>query len=167
MKSKLLYLFFCAIALFTCMASCKKENTDIETALFSEFSSPTGYTYYKNNSTILASSAESAHNRFFRVRFNEIAKNALTNNGKLPVGGTFPTGSIVVKELYDSANGQIVLYAIMKKVPNDANAGSGWIWAEFNANGQIQYSTTKKGAGCISCHNTNGRDLVRLFDLFQ
>jgi hypothetical protein len=166
MKFKMLYLSFCAVAIAGFTQSCKKENTDMETMLFSEFSTTTGYTFYKNSSTIVASSAESPHNRFFRVRFNEIAKNALTNNGKLPVGGTFPEGSIVAKELYDSATGQLALYAVMKKASNDSNAANGWLWAEYNANGQIVYSVTKKGAGCISCHKTNARDLVRVFDLF-
>jgi Cytochrome P460 len=166
MKLRMLYLSFSITALLGITQSCKKENTEMETMLFSEFSTTTGYTFYKSNSAILASSSESPHNRFFRVRFNEIAKNALTNNGKLPVGGTFPEGSIIAKELYDSATGQLVLYAIMKKASNDANAGNGWLWAEYDAKGQIVYSVTKKGSGCISCHKTNGRDLVRLFDLF-
>jgi Cytochrome P460 len=166
MKLKILYMFFCAIALLGVTQSCKKETTDMETMLFSEFSTTTGYTFYKNSTTIVASSAESPHNRFFRVRFNEIAKNALTNNGKLPMGGSFPEGSIVAKELYDSATGQIALYAVMKKATNDANAGNGWIWVEYNPSGQIVYSAAKKGAGCISCHKTNARDYVRVFDLF-
>jgi Cytochrome P460 len=166
MKLKMLYVFFCAIAVAGFTQSCKKENTDVETMLFSEFSTTTGYTFYKSNATVLSSSPQSAHNHFFRVRFNEIAKNALTDNGKLPVGGTFPEGAIVAKELYDSATGQLAFYAVMKKATNDSNAGNGWLWAEYNPNGQIAYSVTKKGAGCISCHKTNGRDLVRLFDLF-
>jgi Cytochrome P460 len=166
MKFNILYLFSFVFLLSTLTESCKKEATDMEITLFNEFSNTTGYTYYKGNTAIVASSSESPHNRFFRVRFNAIAKNALTNNGKLPVGGAFPEGSIIVKELYDSATGQLAFYAIMKKMTGDSNAGSNWLWAEYSPDGKIAYSVTKKGGGCISCHNTNGRDLVRLFDLF-
>jgi len=100
------------------------------------------------------------------VRFNAIAQAALDDTGKLPVGSSIPTGSIIVKEIYSSANGSIDLYAIMKKDPSSSVSVSGYQWAEFKPDGSTFFSTKKKGNGCISCHSSSpNRDLVRTVDL--
>jgi hypothetical protein len=150
------------------LTSCKEENAekDEDKDLYEEVKSTTGYTWYKNNDTIQASSSESAHNDFFRVRFNAIAQAALTDDGKLPVNGSFPDGSIVAKELFNTQDGALQLTAVMKKTNSDNGAG-GWLWAEFKADGTVAYSTDEKGAGCLSCHSVNDRDHVRIFELFQ
>lgn len=124
------------------------------------------FIYYKNNNTVFPSSSPSAHNPYFRVRFNHIGANALTDNGKLPVGGSFPIGSLVVKELYNEQNGELKYLAVMEKIPTDTNSGAGWLWGEYKANGEVHIGVPAKGAACISCHSTNARDYVRLFDLF-
>ena len=145
------------------MQSCKKNktDTDADNALYSEITG-SGYSYYQSGN-ILPGVSPSPHGSF-KLRFNATAVSALDSTGELPTGNNFPTGSIIVKEVYDGSN--ISLYAVMKKDPSNGNAGSGWVWAEFHPDGSAAFSTGKKGDGCISCHNGSpNRDLTRTFDL--
>lgn len=152
-------------AVFTSIVGCQK-TTEADKLLF-EKATDTGYTYYKADSTVKPSSSPSAHNAFFRVKFNQTALAALTDSGRLPAGAVFPDGSIVVKELYNSVNGELQLLAVMEKASGNSAAGNNWLWAEFEPGGKAVFSTSKKGNGCISCHNASGnRDYVRLFELF-
>ncbi len=164
----------------TAIAACKHEaanevtpTTNVtaitDAALFAESSTTNGFTYYKNNNTILPTSGPSAHNAFFRVRFNAIAFAALTDNGKLPVGGTFPEGSLIVKELHNNASGTAETgIAIMKKNTGDPNANeNGWVWAEYFGDANTGLKVNTKGTGCNGCHSgPDNRDKVRLFHLF-
>ena len=147
--------------------SCKKKDEvspDDDNALFA-FVGQSGYTYYVGTPGITAGVGNSPHG-FERVRFNATAKAALDTTGKLPAGSSFPTGSVIVKEIYNSAAGSINLYAVMKKDPTSTVSGSGYQWAEFKPDGTATFSTGKKGDGCISCHSGSGnRDLLRTFDL--
>ncbi|CAN5537748.1 hypothetical protein BH11BAC2_BH11BAC2_03070 [soil metagenome] len=147
--------------------SCKKKDEaspDADKMLFS-LVGESGYTYYVGTPSITPGVGNSPHG-FERVRFNAIAQAALDATGKLPVGSTFPTGSVIVKEIYSSATGVINQYAVMKKDPSSSVAGNGYEWAEFNPDGSNTFTTGNKGVGCISCHSGAGnRDLVRTFDL--
>lgn len=166
MKKQFLSTLFVLICTSLILSQCKKA-TEEDKALFDKSKETTGFTYYKNDNTVLPSSSASAHNSFFRVRFNATAQAALTDNNKLPAGGSFPDGSLIVKELYDSQNGSLALLAVMEKASTNSASGAGWLWAEFKPDGKIVHSTSKKGEGCISCHSLSGnRDYVRLFELF-
>lgn len=115
---------------------------------------------------IYHASAPSAHHGYIRVRFNSIALSALTDGGKLPVGGTFPTGSLVVKELHaDSLGTGLFGYAIMEKLPTDSNQANGWVWGEYNLS-MAGTSVNTKGTQCTGCHSVDDRDMARVFDLF-
>src|SRR5690606_26694709 len=103
---------------------------------------------------------------FFRVRFNAIAKNAFNANGVLPDGENFPDGSMVVKELYNTKNGNLALIAIMKKDGKHKNQGEGWLWVEYDPDGNEVYALNRNGSGCVGCHKTNSNDFVRLFKLY-
>ena len=156
-------MIFCIIAL---VQSCKKDivSPSDDAALFTMVGQ-SGYTYYVGTPGITAGVGSSPHG-FERVRFNAIAQAALDSTGKLPIGASFPTGSIIVKEIYSSATGTIKLYAVMKKDLTSSSSGSGYQWAEFNTDGTTAFSTSKKGDGCISCHSGSGnRDLVLTFAL--
>ena len=98
--------------------SCKKDKSSPEndSALFSLIGQ-SGYTYYVGTPGITAGVGNSPHG-FERVRFNATAQAALDSTGKLPAGNSFPTGSVIVKEIYTSASGTINQYAIMKKDPS-------------------------------------------------
>ena len=162
-----LTMFIILVAIIASVQSCKKddEGTSTDTNLFNEISSTSGYTYYVGTPGITPGTGNSPHG-FERVRFNSTAQAALDSTGKLPVGASFPTGSIIVKEIYSSSTGSINLYAIMKKEPNNSSSGSGYLWAEIKPDASVTFSTSKKGDGCISCHSGSAnRDLVRTFDL--
>jgi len=157
------------VAINLLLMQCHKDNTitsEIDTALFAKAQSLNGFTYYKGTDSIYASSPQSAHKAFFRVRFNATAQAALTDNGKLPAGASFPEGSLIVKELHnDSLGTQLAGYAVMEKLATDTNQQHGWVWAEYKLNG-TGYTLSQKGGICTSCHSTNSRDDVRLFNLF-
>lgn len=128
-----------------------------------------GLTFYKGSSDTLAKIPNVySHNLFMRVKFNSIANAALTNNGKLPVNAVFPDSSLIVKELYNSSGGPLLLSAVMYKAPKDSSATEGWVWNEFKPDGSVVISLSKKGAACVSCHKGSAnRDLVRIFDLYE
>jgi len=154
-------------AIIAFLQSCRKENvvTATDSILYNEIKNSNGYTYYVGTPGITAGVGNSPHG-FERVRFNSTAQAALDSTGKLPSGNSFPTGSIIVKEIYSSAAGSINLYAVMKKDPGNSSAGSGYLWAEFKPDGSVAFSTSKKGNGCISCHSGSpNRDLALTFDL--
>ena len=132
-----------------------------DASLFDE-ANESDYTYYQSGNTI-SPAAESPHG-MYKLRFNSVALQALDSNGELPDNTSFPKGSVLVKEVY--RNSVLIVLAVIKKAPTDANAGDGWLWAEYALDGTPYERITTKGNGCISCHNdTPNRDLVRTFDL--
>lgn len=150
-----------SISLFA--VSCKKDDEDemADKELYNEVSSAS-YTFYQGGAILSAASA-SPHGSF-KLKFNATAAAALDSTGELPAGNSFPNGSLLVKEVYNGTS--LSLYAVMKKSPGDNNAGSGWVWAEYEPGGSVVFSAGKRGDGCISCHSgTPNRDLVRTFDL--
>jgi Cytochrome P460 len=169
-----------SIILFSVLAlgvalSCKKDVAPIanpepeettDANLYEAVKSSTGYTYYRNSDSIKASSKATAHGPWFRVRFNSIAKAALTDNGKLPVGAEFPEGSVVVKELYETQQGGLKYIAVMQKNKNHVNAAGTWLWGEYEADGKVYNGLATKGSACLGCHSSGDRDKVRLFELF-
>ncbi|HRC33281.1 MAG TPA: cytochrome P460 family protein [Bacteroidia bacterium] len=153
---KIIHAVFMISVFALIVSSCKKDKAeeDANQALIDEVNS-SGYTYYQNG-TLLSGVSPSPHGSF-KLRFNNIAKAAL-------VGNSFPTGSIIVKELFVGTT--LDQFAVMKKDASNANAGSGWVWAEFKPDGTVTYSAANKGSGCIGCHSgTPNRDLIRTFDL--
>jgi hypothetical protein len=135
-------------------------NTSDE-SLFAEVDAG-GFTYYEGG-TMFPAASPSPHSSF-RLRFNSIAQQALNNNGELDQNGSFPIGSVIVKEGY--LNQTFNSYAVMKKSPTDPNAVNGWLWGGYLIDGQTTISITEKGSHCVDCHSgTPNRDLVRTFDL--
>ena len=168
MRNKLYILLLPVLCLI--LMQCQKEHTsqpaETDQGIFTKATAVSGFTYYKGNDSVYKSSPQSAHVAYFRVRFNAVAQAALTDGGKLPNGASFPTGSLIVKELHqDSLGTSPSGYAIMEKLPNDTNQAETWVWAEYNLSG-TGYTINKKGAICTSCHSMDQRDKVRLFNLF-
>ena len=164
--SSILIITTVVSCIFT-LQSCKKDKeeepkiTNIDAEIFSNATS-SGYSFYQNGD-LLAGVSPSPHGAF-KLRFNSIAAAALDSTGELPSGNTFPSGSIIVKDIYSGST--LTTYAVMKKDPSDAFSGNGWIWAEYKPDGIVLFTTANKGNGCISCHNgTPNRDLTRTFDL--
>ncbi|HSH67898.1 MAG TPA: cytochrome P460 family protein [Bacteroidia bacterium] len=154
---------FLLLMVFIILNACKKDkmdkNSDVQ--LYTEITQ-SGFTYFQNGN-LLNGVSPSPHGAF-KLRFNSIAFAALDSAGKLPVGSMFPAGSILVKEVY--TGNTLSLYVVMKKDPSNENAGNDWVWAEFNTDGSVDFSVTKKGDACIGCHSGSpNRDLTRTFDL--
>ena len=172
MKTNLIIYGF---ALTLLVLACKKEKQEEDPALakgltdeslYQTIKSSTDYTFYKDDNSIKASSKATAHGPWFRVRFNKIAAAALTDNGKLPVGSTFPEGSIVVKELYETQQGGLKYIAVMQKASKNENQNATWVWGEYEADGKVYNGIGTKGSACVGCHSSGDRDKVRLFELF-
>lgn len=107
-----------------------------------------------------------AHTPVVRVLLNATASSAL-RDGRLPLGGSFPDGAVVFKEVRASASAQPSLYVVMVKDRENGLSGSGWLWAEYTPNGATAFSVDRRGSGCISCHQREAgpqRDLVRTFE---
>lgn len=164
MRTKLtltLFLFSTLLMLTMC-----NKATDEDKALFARSATTEGFTWYKGDDAKLVSTIPGAHNTYVRTRFNAVAQAALTDSGKLPVGGSFPEGSLIVKESYDADN-NFTVFAIMEKAPNNSAAGEGWLWAEYDADGKAVHGINKSNKGCINCHNDSGnRDFMLFFDRF-
>lgn len=175
-----LFAVVMVMALCLLMVQCTKDKQEksvipsgnsrpeTDSALFEKIILSKGFQYYGGKDSVYPSARESAHKAYFRVRFNQIAQAALSDNGKLPVGGSFPPGSIIVKELHGNQQGTSLQgYAIMEKLPDDINAAKAWVWAEYTSTAKpVGISIAEKGAACVSCHTSNSRDYVRLFNLF-
>jgi hypothetical protein len=165
---KILFVFFLPLAL----VSCKKEDNSLreplsDQELFALSVHNNTYSWYQNSQEVKASASASAHTAFFRVRFNETAMRALGPDGKLPAGASFPKGSVVVKELFQQVDGPEVLVAVMLKESDDPNSADGWLWGEYRSNGAVYVPVASGPAVCASCHRTNARDGVRVFDAFE
>lgn len=142
------------------ICSCKKEDKTNE-KLFDETKGG-NLVFYQNKDSILTPAGGSPHGNF-KLKFNNTAAEQFGNDGKLPVGKTFPDGSLIVKEIYSGET--LTLYAVMKKDSKSKFAGNGWLWAEYEPGGNTKFSIGKKGEGCISCHSsTPNRDLTKSFD---
>lgn len=156
-------------------ASCKNEEQqtpqpstmqlNMDSLLYAKSKEANSFNWYLQNDSIKRSSPQSPHSKYFRVRFNNVAQGALMDNGRLPQNGSFPQGSLIIKELYDSATAPLKYLAIMYKDQAAKEQANGWVWLEIKGNGDQYISTSEKGAQCVSCHSA-GRDQVRIFDLF-
>ena len=101
-----------------------------------------------------------------RVRINTPAAQSLTGAGRLPNGGRFRSGSVIVKEI--TSGGQSGLLAVMRR--DGPNQGAGWQWAEYRPDGSVVYSISGRGGACIECHSRQQgpqNDLVRTFERQQ
>lgn len=159
MRKSLLSLL--ALALIALAApACKKRKTN--SALYEE-AKASGLSYYKDKDTIWPAAGGSPHGKF-KLKFNSTARAAFGSDGKLPAGASFPTGSLIVKEIYE--NGNLTLYAVMKKEPGHKWAGGGWLWGEYETNGDTKFSVAEEGSGCTGCHSGGThRDYAKSFDL--
>lgn len=136
------------------------------------------FTFFRNDDRRLPfTPGGGGHSGWIRMRFNPTAQSALDEQGDLPVGSTFPEGSVIVKETYDGeTDPEPRLINVMRKAPSDPNAGGGWVWGEYRNDGSPVVAVSQKGQSCVSCHSITAenspvagdlgnRDLVRTFGL--
>lgn len=168
MRLTIAFVILCGIvATNGCSKDPADNNTDetnlyTDAAMYQEIRNGSFY-YYQSDTATLTAAGNSPHGAF-KLLFNQEAKNALGTDGKLAVGDTFPTGSIILKDVI--RNGTTRFYAAMWKQPASANTNEDWLWYEANLDGSLLESITTKGSGCIGCHRANAnRDFVNSFDL--
>lgn len=154
-----LFIVFLILTIGFTAQRCTKDKaaklTDKE--LYEKSKSSVGFTYYKFNSELLPRSSGSGHSQaFLKTRFNDIAATVLDPNGKVLEGSNFPSGSLIVKELW-STETEFSRYAILFKDPDSQDADiNGWVWGYINADGGVAIPASEKGAACISCHTQAG-----------
>lgn len=140
--------------------SCKKKKTNEK---LYEDSKSSDLSFYKSKDTIYDAKGGSPHGNF-KLKFNPTAVASLGADGKLPLGGNFNEGSLIVKEVY--SGNVLTLYAIMKKDSKSKFASNKWVWAEYKPNGDVVYDISREGESCTSCHSSGTtRDFTRSFDL--
>jgi hypothetical protein len=125
-------------------------------ALYDTCKNEAAFSYYKNNNSVITSDpAHGSPHGDFKLKFNKIATAALGADGKLPVGQTFPNGSMVVKQTVAGK-----FFYVFKR--NDS-----WLWgALIQADGSVEQSINTDPAYCLSCHNYGTRDKIYSFDLY-
>ncbi len=157
--------FICLCLLCTPFAFCTKESAEpigqlSDSKLYSLLDDSSQYfRYYYNNPNVFYTPAGSSPHGIFKLRFNAKAQSVFVAS-KLPVNGTFPDSSLVIKDVYDQANGNLIIYSVMYKLQGK------WNWAEYNADGSVLHGIYKNPGICTSCHGASvNRDLVASFDL--
>ncbi len=120
------------------------------------------WTFFKRSSTPIARSSRPHPETHALVRYNTQAATQLDASGKVRAGASFPDSSIIVKTLSNGST--LVTYSVMMKLRGSSSAGfDGWIWAEYEPNGAVKYSTAGRGGACSSCHSS-GIDYTRMND---
>ena len=124
------------------------------------------YTLFPNVDSVTSGTlnGSTAHQPLVRVSMNPSALATLKNH-KLPSGGSFPDGSIILKQII--AGGQTVLLTIIYKDHSNVLAGNGWLWAEYQPDGTVAFSIDNRGSGCVDCHMREEgpqNDFVRTFE---
>jgi hypothetical protein len=168
-KKKTVFIFifaFIAVVVTGYIFLYPPGKTAEDEKLYKWITSDTGYYYYQNNPEILPTSVETerAHDNFMRIRFNKKAANVLNQDGHLPKGVMFPDSSIIIKEIYSEKTGAVEVLAVMVKLKGAPNSNKDWLWAEYSPSGDAEYSVSKNGKACVSCHKST-YDNVRIFEI--
>lgn len=138
-------------------SACKKAPPGIDGELYKLSEEKDGFTWFELSDTYLDKSAGSGHNfPFLRTRFNAVAATQLDVEGRVIPDALFPTGSVIVKELYDDKK-KFKRYATMWKNPSSEYAdANGWVWGYIEKKGKVAESAELKGASCVGCHAQTG-----------
>ncbi|HWA05421.1 MAG TPA: cytochrome P460 family protein [Ignavibacteria bacterium] len=168
-KKKTVFIFvfaFIAIVVTGYIFLFPPGKTADDEKLYKWITSETVYYYYQNNPEILPTSGETerAHDNFMRIRFNKKAADVLNQDGHLPKGVSFPDSSIIIKEIYSEKTGAVEILAAMVKLKGAPNSNKDWLWAEYSPTGDVEYSVSKNGKACVSCHKST-YDNVRIFEI--
>jgi hypothetical protein len=159
MKSKYLLKGIFVLMIFSFVYSCKSDSQaeGTDKMLYDMARETTGFNWYKKSDLLLNTTSGSGHSfPYLRTRYNQIASANMNDLGKITEGSTFPEGSLIVKEFYDSKK-SLGRYAILYKESGNPDADSnGWIWGYINADGTVAQEASKKGSGCADCHNQTG-----------
>jgi hypothetical protein len=160
MKRVITKILAAVILVLVIIPSCKKKKFNDE--LFEE-ATASNLSFYLGVDSVFNPAGGSPHGNF-KLRFNNTASSVFDVDGKLPVGSSFPDGSLIVKEAFTGTGNMI--YAVMKKDSRSKFSANGWLWAEYKPDGTVITNVKDKGSSCTSCHSVHpNRDHVRSFDL--
>ena len=121
------------------------------------------WVWYRLSADTLSPASDSPHAARLRTRYNPTAAASLDADGKVAEATVFSNGSLIVKEVYGD-DGALAFVAVMIKAAGDPNAGHGdWLWAEYDANGNVTQSIAAPEETCHSCH-FSGVDHTRMND---
>jgi len=157
MKRKLFVLIFLSVGFAFIFQGCDKTDNDdtIDTDMYNFAKSSEGNTWFQNSDEILNTTNISGHRlKRMRVHYNAEASKMLDANGRVKPNIKFGTGSVIVKEFFDTL-GVFHEYAIMYKNPDNVNADTtGWIWGEYSQDGTVIFSAKNRAGSrtCLPCH---------------
>lgn len=154
-------IFFAFVLSLCIIYSCAKDQGRNPSLAYTDFGlldsckNNAAFVYYKNDDNTVYPGSNGPHGAF-KIKFNHVAYAQLTDGGKLPVGGVFKDGSMIVKEVISGGN--LVEYALMYKLQGS------WIWAEIHPDKSVKHSVKADHSICTGCHSQAGnRDLVNTF----
>lgn len=147
MKKSLLSVF-CLVSILGFMQSCTKDCDSSSSTSISD-QSVARMAKSSTDMICLSGSDKSFQTASsFRIKMNSVASRSYQNGER----ANFPNNSMVVREALDQ-NGNVTGSDIMYRSQSDPNAHNGWVWLSSNANGDVVYNASEKGAKCQSCHN--------------
>ena len=179
MKERAFQLLSTLLVISCSLLSCQDEGTsnppptggaiytDAQLFAFVTQTQPfTSYSLFPRADSVTSGTlnGSNAHQPMVRVSMNARALSALQND-TLPGGNAFPDSSTIFKQIIMS--GQTVLYALIFKDRSNRLAGNGWLWAEYQPNGDVMFSITNHGSICTACHAREQgpqHDFVRTFE---
>lgn len=142
--------------MFAALAACQHEETEdpSDAELLDLAKDDENNTWYNESDVLLPKSPGSGHAQaLLRTRFNSIAATVLDTNGQVLADTTFPSGSVIVKELFDDAS-TLSQYAILFKKPSHPYADAdGWVWGYVRPDGEVLEPSRNKGSACRPCHS--------------
>ena len=148
-----------AIMAVLALIACRHEadTYGIDRELLERARSAEASVWYANDDALLERSSGSGHlEALLRTRFNAKAARVLDDDGRVVEDTVFPTGSLIVKELWSNTT-TLGTYAVMLKRPGDPAADpDGWIWGYLRETGEVRVSALDRGASCRSCHSQSG-----------
>ncbi|MBL8000423.1 MAG: cytochrome P460 family protein [Flavobacteriales bacterium] len=147
---------------------CKHEAdiSSLDLELYELAQSTNGHVWYRANDDLLDRTGGSGHGEpLLRTRYNAIAATVLDSSGRVEPDTLFPSGSLIVKELWESGS-TLGTYAVMLKRPGDPSADAGgWVWGYIRASGEVRVSALEQGAACRNCHTQAGHIDATLMNL--
>jgi hypothetical protein len=168
-KVKLISGLALSLFLMGAINACKKDDqaTGTDKELYDMAKSSSGFTWYKNSSSLLAKSSGSGHSQpLLRTRYNVVAATKLDSSGKIMDSISFPEGSLIVKDLFDDSS-TLGRYAVLYKNSSSAEADAkGWVWGYINSDGSVAEPASNKGSACKGCHSQSGNIDYMLMNKF-
>lgn len=116
------------------------SDDEIAEQLWSDISGYTSWSQY--DPWIGVQPSSSPHGPYVQIWVNDAAVSSL--------GGTVADGGILVKESYDTVDGEATGVTLMAKIDGYAPDAGDWFWASYGTDGSV----SKAGAesACSGCH---------------